>query len=93
MRILLGNKYDNVYVICTYIGSRVENRICKSRLPEMTFHLFPTLRLIHICVQVRLQCNHALAGGAHTYRINMNEQNGYKGKKAGEGVNQRINAR
>lgn len=53
----------------------------------MTFCLFPTLCLIHICVQVHLQCNHTLAGGAHTYRINIDEQNVYireEGKRGSE---------
>lgn len=42
-------------------------------------------------MQVHPQCNRALAGRAHTNRINMDEQDGYKGKEAREGVNQRIN--
>lgn len=50
MRISLWNKYDHVSVICTYFGSSVENRICCSRHPEMTFHLSPSLCVVYIFV-------------------------------------------
>lgn len=35
-----GNKYDDVSVIYTYIGSSVENRIFRSRHPEMISYTF-----------------------------------------------------
>ncbi len=50
-RIPLGNKDDDVSVICTYIGSSVEKQIFRGRHPEMTFHLFLAC-ISHFCAGV-----------------------------------------